>query len=480
MKSSGVSKVIPGIVLAICACLLAFWFAYANRVGKAFERVPGTDRQPASTQATSEPPPGESVQAPSAPAATPPAGQSSVSTDAQAPAIAGAWPRFRGANFDNISTENTPLARTWRAGQPRILWSLDMGEGHAGAAVLNGRAYVLDYDRQGQADVLRCLSLADGRELWHYSYPVSVKRNHGMSRTVPAVTDKFVVTIGPKLHVLCADALTGKPYWMIDLVKDYGATVPPWYAGQCPIIDGDRAIIAPGGSTLMIAVDCATGRVLWRTPNPKRWAMTHSSIVPVSMGSLKTYVYCASGGVVGVSATDGRMLWELPDWKVQIANIPTPVPVGQGRLFLSGGYNAGSMMADVTSQGGAFRVKEVYRLKPETFGSHQQTPMFYRGRIFGVIPDGRLVCMGLDGKHIWDSGTARFGLGPYVVADGKLYVLSDQGVLTIVDPNASKYTPLGQARILGGSDAWAPLAVAGGRMIARDLTKMVCIDLTGK
>ena len=43
-----------------------------------------------------------------------------------------------------------------------MLWSIELGEGHAGAAVRDGRVYVLDYDRQAEADVLRCLSLADG------------------------------------------------------------------------------------------------------------------------------------------------------------------------------------------------------------------------------------------------------------------------------------------------------------------------------
>ena len=81
-----------------------------------------------------------------------------------------------------------------------------MGEGYAGAAILDGRVYVMDYDREHKQDALRCLSLADGREIWRYAYPDSVKRNHGMSRTVPAVTDKIVVALGPKCHVVCLNS----------------------------------------------------------------------------------------------------------------------------------------------------------------------------------------------------------------------------------------------------------------------------------
>ena len=76
--------------------------------------------------------------------------------------LPGAWPGFRGPNRDAISPEDTPLADVWAPGEPKAVWSVDTGEGHAGAAVLNGRVYLIDYDRAAKADVLRCLSLADG------------------------------------------------------------------------------------------------------------------------------------------------------------------------------------------------------------------------------------------------------------------------------------------------------------------------------
>ena len=100
-----------------------------------------------------------------------------VTSDGTAADLPGAWPGFRGPLRDGRSNEDTPLAETWAAGEPKAIWSVDAGEGHAGAAVLNGRVYLMDYDRVAQADALRCLSLADGREIWRFSYPLSVKRN---------------------------------------------------------------------------------------------------------------------------------------------------------------------------------------------------------------------------------------------------------------------------------------------------------------
>ncbi len=161
--------------------------------------------------------------------------------------LPGAWPCFRGKNLDGMAADGVALARQWPAEGPRPLWSVEMGEGYAGPAVWSGRVYVLDYDRTASADALRCLSLADGKEIWRYSYPVVVKRNHGMSRTVPAVTDQYVVALGPKCQVNCLDPTTGERRWEIDMVEQFGTTVPPWYAGQCPLIEGGARDPGPGG-----------------------------------------------------------------------------------------------------------------------------------------------------------------------------------------------------------------------------------------
>ena len=401
--------------------------------------------------------------------------------DGQAADLPGDWPQFRGAQGDGVCGEDAPrLARQWPDAGPPVLWAIDVGEGYAGTAVRSGRVYLIDYDAEAQADSVRCLSLADGKDIWRYRYPVKVKRNHGMSRTVPTVTDKYVVTIGPKCHVLCLDATTGEHVWHLDLVDDYGTTVPPWYAGQCPLVDGDRVILAPGGpDVLMTAVDIATGQVIWTTPNRPGWKMTHASIVPIELAGKRMYVYCASGGVVGVSAEDGELLWQTNAWKISIATIATPVPVGNDQIFFSGGYNAGSAMLRLRLAGEQIETEEVFRLKPEVFGATQQTPILYNGYIYGIRPSGEMVCLDLMGREIWTSGEDhRFGLGPYTLSSqGLIYAMDDDGVLSLMAAAPGGFKLLGRADVLDGHDSWGPMALAGGRLIVRDLTRMVCLDV---
>lgn len=403
--------------------------------------------------------------------------------------LAGSWPRFRGPDLDNISKEEIPLADRWPEGGPQILWSLDLGEGYAAAAVHRSRVYVLDYDEKKKADALRCLSLENGREIWRRSYRVRVVRNHGMSRTIPSVTDRLVVTIGPRAHVMAVHPDTGDLLWTLDLERDFGTTTPLWYAGQCPLIDGSTVVIAAGGrDTLLMGVDTATGKILWRTPNPRGWGMSHSSLMPLTLNGKKMYIYCALGGTVGVSAGPedaGRLLWELPDWNPQVI-VPSPVILENGLIFLTAGYSAGSLLFRVTEQEGRFEARPLRRLSPsEGLSSEQQTPIFHQGYLFAVLPKDagalrqQFACARVEdhGKIVWSSGKEkRFGLGPYLLADGKFFILNDEGVLTTIRASLERYEELSQVKILPGPDSWGPIALAGGRMILRDARRMVCID----
>jgi outer membrane protein assembly factor BamB len=61
-----------------------------------------------------------------------------------------------------------------------------------------------------------------------------------------------------------------------------------------------------------------------------------------------------------------------------------------------------------------------------------------------------------------------------------LFVMNDSGLLTLADSAASQYEPLAEAQVLTGHEAWGPMAFADGRLIVRDLTRMVCLDVSNR
>ncbi|HNQ91262.1 MAG TPA: hypothetical protein PKM73_21825 [Verrucomicrobiota bacterium] len=52
-------------------------------------------------------------------------------------------------------------------------------------------------------------------------------------------------------------------------------------------------------------------------------------------------------------------------------------------------------------------------------------------------------------------------------------------MLSLVEASPTRFTLLGRAQILDGRECWGPMALAGSRLLARDLTRLVCLDVGG-
>jgi outer membrane protein assembly factor BamB len=142
------------------------------------------------------------------------------------------------------------------------------------------------------------------------------------------------------------------------------------------------------------------------------------------------------------------------------------------------------MMLQLNRQNGTISAKRVFRLKPEVFGSEQQTPVFYDDHIYGIRPDKLLTCLDLNGQVVWTSPTThRFGprgLGPYMIADGLIYIMNDKGTLTMAKATSAGYEQFAEAKVLEGHESWGPMAIASGRLIVRDMNRMICLDVSGQ
>jgi outer membrane protein assembly factor BamB len=167
---------------------------------------------------------------------------------------------------------------------------------------------------------------------------------------------------------------------------------------------------------------------------------------------------------------------------------PSAVCLPDGKIFVTAGYGAGSMVFQLTGEAGSFAVEKLYEYKPNGgLACEQQTPVYYNGMLYGILPKdagsmrNQFVCVDpVDCRSIkWSSGkTQRFGLGPYMIADGKFFILNDDGMLSIVKPSKERFILMDQVKVFEAHDAWAPLAIADGYLVLRDAKKMVCMDIS--
>ena len=464
-------------VAAFWLCLLIAWHFY-DPSDSFTEAQPGADNRPAGqTRKADDVLIGEFFMADSTKAV---------------PTLWGEWPCFRGRNHDN----QVPLGEklSWVENDFKELWTASTGEGHAAPVISEGRAYVLDYDEQLSSDALRRFDLLTGRQLWRRWYRVPMKRNHGFSRTIPAIAGASVVTIGPEGHVMCCDKISGEMRWSIDMKKRFQTEIPFWYTGQCPLIENNTLVLAPAGKdTLLLGVDVNTGKTLWATPNTVNFKMSHSSVIPMNLGGTLTYVYVGVGGVCGVSAeagSIGKLLWSASKWQPSVV-APSPLQISQNQVFLVAGYGAGGALLQVDRQGASWNavIKESYKAN-EGMSSEQQTPLNYRGTLITILPkDGggmreRLAMYRPSDLHhpIWTSAAdERFGLGPYMVIGDRLLAFKEDGELYVYQLGDTSMRLLRKQRVMDeGIDAWGPMAYADGLLIVRDSKTIKCLRIAEK
>lgn len=418
------------------------------------------------------------------------------------------WPQFQGTGQQGISRE-TGLLKMWPEGGPRVLWTAALGVGYGGAAVRDGEVYILDRTENSK-DALRCLNPATGEELWRYSYDAPGEVPHDGSRSTPTVDRKYVFTIGPFGHVHCIDRGSHEPVWSRHVLSEFGGALPRWGVAQSPVLYRDAVIITPMSKEVgVVALAKATGKELWRGPplgdlayvtprianlggvdqllvvsatrseRPKGAGEKRPAGRP-SGAELRKRLRQVKTRVAGVAAADGRVLWSHGDWTCAIP-IPNPTPVGEDRVFVTGGYYAGSVMLKIGEKEGKFSASVLF--KNEDYGAQVPHPLLYKDHLYmlcnGNFRKNGLVCMDLQGNVKWKTGKEPvLDRGHLLIADGLMYNLDGaRGVLRLIEPDPAGYKELAQAELFRGSQLWAPLVLSDGKLFVRGSDELKCLDV---
>lgn len=396
---------------------------------------------------------------------------------------------FRGNSYNHIVKSDVKLIKSFSEEvPPKEIWSVSLGEGYSGASVFNSLVYIQDYDEIEKRVYTRAFSLFSGEPIWTHSYKISVKRNHGFSRTVVSASSNAVISIGPKCNVVALNPTNGDFLWGFDLVSEYGSAIPLWYAGQCPIVENSEVVLGVcGEDILMMGVDEKTGEILWQTPNSENIEMSHASIAVATIHGKRLYIYIGLGGLVGISAEEedkGEIIFTYKDFSPRVI-APSPVILEDNKLLLTAGYGSGSVIVRIDKRGGEFYAETEEVISKEKFACEQHTPLFIDTILYTVIPaDGginklQFVAM-KDGNILFTSGKERtFGLGPFFAVNNKIFLLDDYGTLTMLEAGLS-YKETGRAKVVDGVECWAPMAFSQGYLLLRSRSRLVCLDIREK
>ena len=426
------------------------------------------------------------------------------------------WPRLGGPDGTGTSPE-TGLARAWPPEGPVTLWTAEVGAGFAGSAVRDGQVFLLDRVRDEQ-DVLRCLELATGRELWRVAYDAPGSLPHNGSRDVPTIDERFIFAVGPFGHFHCIDRKTHQIVWAAHLVDDFKdpqvdtsktpatreeklarAQLPMWGMTQAPCLYRDMVIVAPQThATGLVAYEKTTGKILWRSGYVGRNWYSHVSPYLTTLGGVEQVIMLAQPSdpeksprdappaiISSIDPATGRTLWKTQTPGPYKIPITQPLRVAEDRLFITGGYTLGCMMLQVRQVAGEWQPTLLFHRK--TVAAFLHSPILYRDRIFvtsfkdqGGSHSG-LVCLTTDGDPLWETGPAlQFESGASLIADGLAFVMHGRtGQLHLFELADAGPKLLAQAKVLEaqGAEVWAPLALSDGKLLVRDQHQLKCLDV---
>jgi len=381
------------------------------------------------------------------------------------PCASADWPGFRGPATDGISAEKL-VNTAWNTKPPKLVWKTDMSDqGYSGPSVVAGKVYIIDH--VGQDDVVRCIDIKTGKDVWRATYPNPGDPNFGYTRATPAVSKGMVVTLSWRGLVACLDAKTGKWVWYRDTLKDFPGPLSGWGHGGSVLIDANKVIVCPGGKdSSVVALDLKTGKTIWQGGGSDPTAF--ATPVKARIQGVWQYVVVTASCFKGVDARDGKLLWQ--HGFATNANIATPIVIGNS-VFVTASYNKGGVMLDIAPD---FSVKP--RWENKAIMAHFNTPVYLNGFIYGIGDPQNLVCQdAIDGSTKWIK--EGFEKGPVMSVGGYLLALAgDTGQLALIKPDPKQYTELGRFTPLGGQ-SWVAPVFSGGYLLVRNLKELACFSV---
>jgi outer membrane protein assembly factor BamB len=401
-------------------------------------------------------------------------------------ALALDWPQWRGPDRNGAVKDPAHKLDTLPS-DPKALWQVETGSGHASPIIAGDRVIFLD--GVGGQEMAHCLDLKTGKELWKTPVgPMVEFSNYGEGpRCTPFVDGDRVYACSSGGEFKCLALKDGKNIWGMSFGKDYGATFIGNKSGDpaaketasrrhgnngCGVVDGNRVFV-PVGSVekgTLIAFDKMTGKQLWAAGNDNT---AYSSVVVGTLAGTRQVVHFTADALMGVDVASGKILWREPLKTGAKRHVATPLIDGDTVTVAS--TSIGTIRFLISKSGSAFKATRAWEnLQLKTILG---TPTQVGGLIFTLGPNARtdLVCIDAKtGQQKWSQS----GFGDYAsvtAVNDKLLVLDSTGEMHMVRVSADKYEELGRAQV--AAKTWASPAYADGKIIVKDGSKLAALQL---
>ena len=411
------------------------------------------------------------------------------------PACGTDWPQWRGPFF-NGSTDAQGLPASWSKTE-NVAWVSPLpGPSGATPVISNGRVFVSSMIKGTPEFVALCFDAGTGKELWRKpagSDPRKFSRN-AMASPSPVTDGKSVFFLYGNGALLGFD-FEGKDLWSRSVEKEYGnfalqygySNSPVLYDGKLyiTVIRRDRPYRDPPATgpldSFIMALDPATGRMLWNQPRKTNafdeGMETYSTLMPFVRNGKVELLMTGGDFITAHDPETGQELWRFEHWheKVRDSRVIPSLVTGEGLIFGSRHKHNPVFALEPPTGGNAARILwEFAEAAPDC-----STPLFYDGRlyVFDGLKRKTVTCLEPKiGKTLWQGKLGGRGAwwSSLTAADGKLYVISENGDIVVLRAGGDAFQVVWETKI-EEPIIQSSIAIAGGHLFIRTAANLYCI-----
>lgn len=380
------------------------------------------------------------------------------------------WPAWRGPYRNNLSL----IVPQKLPEQMPVAWEHPMvGETYSGVAVDEGLVVAVDHER-GKRDIVRCYKAEDGSLVWKQEWENTFMQMPWGScpRATPAIHEGMVYVVSALGKLKAFRLKTGELVWEKDYEEDFDGMLPMWGYSSSPLVADGKVIANPGGQDAsVVALDAATGEVIWKSPGMDA---NYASFITATVNGKEQVVGYDLDNAVGRSLETGEVIWTkwLPPNQGFV--VPSPV-VADGALLVDADGYLYKMTLGETGE-----LPDEWEAENDRFDIGDSTPVVIGDIVLGVTSDGLTAVDTGDLSTLWTRAESAIGsLGGFaniIAENGRALVLDEGGVLRLFEFDRSECREVGALEVCGGIRAHP--ALVEGRLYLRSGGKLLCRKLS--
>ncbi len=288
----------------------------------------------------------------------------------------------------------------------------------------------------------------------------------------PVTDGKFVYAFFGSRGMYVYD-LKGTPVWK----KDFGVQMRMKMAfgeGLGPVLADDTLLLVfdQEGDSFMVALDKATGREIWRVARAEKtnWAAP----LVVDFKGRKQVVVAATSRVRSYDLGTGALIWECAG----LGANTIPHPVRQDDLiFVMSGYQNPKLMAIRLGREGDLTGTDAVVWSQTRANSYTASPVLFDNKLYVLTDNGMLSCYNARTGEAYFQATRlpktySFKSSP-VGANGKLYLATENEDVVVV--KMGETFEVLATNTMPGETFIATPAIANGEIYLRSKSRIYCI-----